>query len=430
MKKRLSLLGGIILISIVLISCSSTNKLEKLGYNKELIEEVIEQNYEKQIIKNGVSHDKFNDIKQNKYYQKDNILFYIQLSNSIYGLDDLDKLVVGANEIAKVESDAAVFFNESKENIIESIEVALKPKLEFKLKEVDGTLQNNKEELIKSVLIADSKFDGSIIQNVTISSDLRGDVIGEYDVKVEAYDSKGYTATLEDKIKVVDKEAPTIEIPGNIELFVGDKIDLMSGVTVMDNVDGDLIEKVVLDKGSFSVDKAGKHTVTYKVVDSAGNESEKSRTITILPAVKFKESFVINKYNIIVNSCTFNRTDTEPQDGYYQYYNAEEDQIFYICKIQIKNENDIQRKPFDIFGTDSEKLRAELIYKNQYKYDSVAHRIDNNWYDTFVSLKPLTSSTKNLTFEVPLEVKGSKESVVIKFSSYETSDNAVYLKIS
>ena len=58
--------------------------------------------------------------------------------------------------------------------------------------------------------------------------------------------------------------------------------DLLKGVSARDNVDGNITDRIEIDKGGFDPAIAGEYVVTYSVRDSAGNAAnEKKRTITV-----------------------------------------------------------------------------------------------------------------------------------------------------
>ena len=83
-----------------------------------------------------------------------------------------------------------------------------------------------------------------------------------------------------------DTAAPAIRIsPKDVNLIIkkGEALDLMKGVSGYDAADGDITDKIEIDKGGFDSAIAGEYTVVYSLKDSAGNEAEsKTRKITVL----------------------------------------------------------------------------------------------------------------------------------------------------
>ena len=45
----------------------------------------------------------------------------------------------------------------------------------------------------------------------------------------------------------------------------------MDGVVGSDDVDGDITDRIEIDKGDYDPGVAGKYTITYNLTDSAGN---------------------------------------------------------------------------------------------------------------------------------------------------------------
>lgn len=78
-----------------------------------------------------------------------------------------------------------------------------------------------------------------------------------------------------------DTEKPVIKLFGDekITLTVGDTYEELKA-TAMDNVDGDLTDKIVIS-GDVDTTKAGTYTVTYTVKDSSKNKATKERIIVV-----------------------------------------------------------------------------------------------------------------------------------------------------
>lgn len=83
--------------------------------------------------------------------------------------------------------------------------------------------------------------------------------------------------------EVTDDKRPTIEIQTTqVEINKGDAYDLLEGVTGIDDVDGDITDRIVIDRGKYDPDVAGTYTVTYSLTDSAGNTALKKRKTIIV----------------------------------------------------------------------------------------------------------------------------------------------------
>lgn len=87
-----------------------------------------------------------------------------------------------------------------------------------------------------------------------------------------------------EEVSVADTKAPEIKVQPNarsVEIKKGDEIDLMDGVSAYDKVDGNLTDKIVIDKGDFDNNKVGAYTVSFNLTDAAGNRAT-TRTKTII----------------------------------------------------------------------------------------------------------------------------------------------------
>ncbi|MGL5540926.1 MAG: glycosyl hydrolase family 18 protein, partial [Erysipelotrichaceae bacterium] len=82
-----------------------------------------------------------------------------------------------------------------------------------------------------------------------------------------------------------DVEEPSNSAPqllglSNKTIFVGDAFDAMAGVSAYDKEDGDLSTKIAFDS-NVDTSKAGIYTVHYTVVDSMGESTTQSITVTV-----------------------------------------------------------------------------------------------------------------------------------------------------
>lgn len=100
------------------------------------------------------------------------------------------------------------------------------------------------------------------------------------DVTVEAVDASGNKAEAAMKVNVLDTEAPVITAE-DVTINVGDEFDPTAGVTAVDDVDGDVAERIVIT-GEADTGKEGTYTLTYTVKDTAGNEASLERTVTVI----------------------------------------------------------------------------------------------------------------------------------------------------
>ena len=114
--------------------------------------------------------------------------------------------------------------------------------------------------------------------NVKIETDFDGQKTGTYKVKVTASDAEGNAAVKTFTI-IVTKPA-TISYPQN-PIVTGDKFDPFAGVKAYD-VDGTNITSALeLVSNKVDVEKAGKYTVQYRVIDKYGTETMFERIVEV-----------------------------------------------------------------------------------------------------------------------------------------------------
>lgn len=79
-----------------------------------------------------------------------------------------------------------------------------------------------------------------------------------------------------------DKTKPEIKLNGSdkVSIIIGNKYS-ESGAIASDNCDGD-ISKNITTEGNVDTNKIGTYNITYKVKDSAGNESSVTRTVSVI----------------------------------------------------------------------------------------------------------------------------------------------------
>ncbi|MBC1372165.1 DUF5011 domain-containing protein [Listeria booriae] len=124
--------------------------------------------------------------------------------------------------------------------------------------------------------------DGDITASVTITAnDVDANKAGTYHVTYSVTDSDDNTTTKTITITVLTNEKPVITA-ADITQKAHRSIDPMAGVTASDLEDGDLTANIKIIANDINIDVPGDYHVTYSVLDSDGNETEKTITVTIL----------------------------------------------------------------------------------------------------------------------------------------------------
>ncbi|MBC1575619.1 DUF5011 domain-containing protein [Listeria booriae] len=124
--------------------------------------------------------------------------------------------------------------------------------------------------------------DGDITANVTVTAnDVDANQAGTYHVTYSVTDSDDNTTTKTITITVLTNEKPVITA-ADITQKAHRSVDPMAGVTASDLEDGDLTANIKIIANDINIDVPGEYHVTYSVLDSDGNETEKTITVTIL----------------------------------------------------------------------------------------------------------------------------------------------------
>ncbi len=134
---------------------------------------------------------------------------------------------------------------------------------------------------------ATDDIDGDITENIEVINLVNTKKIGKYIVIYNVVDSAGNSAIevrrVVNVVKAFDTTIPIITRIGakKIDIVIGDKyIDL--GATAVDNIDGDITDNIVV-VNPVNTNEIGEYTVTYNVVDSAGNNAiEVSRVVNVV----------------------------------------------------------------------------------------------------------------------------------------------------
>ncbi|MEH7610273.1 immunoglobulin-like domain-containing protein [Gottfriedia acidiceleris] len=103
---------------------------------------------------------------------------------------------------------------------------------------------------------------------------------GKYMLEVKDAESNTTKITF-----TIDKTKPELSGAADTIIQVGSPFDSKSGVTVTDNVDGDLTSKIQVS-GSVDSQKPGEYQLVYSATDSAGNTATSIRKITVIDSTK------------------------------------------------------------------------------------------------------------------------------------------------
>lgn len=84
--------------------------------------------------------------------------------------------------------------------------------------------------------------------------------------------------TYDIELKVKDTESPTIKGVKDIEITVGENIDLLENITVEDNTSENIKATI---KGKYDLNKEGTYNLYYEATDKSGNTAKEEFTLTV-----------------------------------------------------------------------------------------------------------------------------------------------------
>ena len=102
----------------------------------------------------------------------------------------------------------------------------------------------------------------------------------------------GISKTLTRKVYVVDTTAPELNVPEDLEIGIGETLNLMEGVTATDNSG---VAPTIKTSGSINYNRPGEYVITYIATDKSGNSVSKDRTIKVISKYSYLETYEAGK---------------------------------------------------------------------------------------------------------------------------------------
>ena len=142
-------------------------------------------------------------------------------------------------------------------------------------------IENREVDFLSKVKVSDfiERINGKIVDDYEIDTT----VIGDKNVEFEYINDDNIKVKQEFTINVVDRVAPTIWLSGSYSVNVGSDINLQNKILCADNYDDE--PKCVIE-GVYNLNKKGSYPLTYKAVDSSGNETIKEFKLNVVEPSK------------------------------------------------------------------------------------------------------------------------------------------------
>lgn len=192
-----------------------------------------------------------------------------------------------------------------------------------------------------------SYFKESLVEQVTISSNVDLSKVGSYEIKYTL--KKGLAVrTVKRKINVIDSISPTLSLTGSSTVHLCGNEYEESGYLAIDNVDGDITNKVVIKK------EQGK--IIYSVRDTSANETTITRILLEKDEIKpelslngsslltLKKGTTYKKYGVnATDNCTNNLNDKVKIENNVNINVPGTYEVIYTVIDDNSNEGEIKR---------------------------------------------------------------------------------------
>ena len=124
--------------------------------------------------------------------------------------------------------------------------------------------------------------DGDVSAKIQIVGEVDANTVGVYSLEYTVADAAGNSVKSMRLVEVIERDiiAPVISGVGDARVFIGGTFDPYAGVSVSDNMDGDISGKLQVT-GGFSLNTVGMYPLTYIVSDKAGNVASVMRVLYV-----------------------------------------------------------------------------------------------------------------------------------------------------
>jgi hypothetical protein len=131
-------------------------------------------------------------------------------------------------------------------------------------------------------------FDGDLTDQIEVDTSLLDvETLGTYSIFYSVTDAAGNETVVEVTVHVKDMTAPIITGHRNLTFEVNSTPNfLWKDIRATDDIDGDLLDQIIIDDSEVDLSVIGTYPLTYRVEDSAGNMAEVTVNITIADRTK------------------------------------------------------------------------------------------------------------------------------------------------
>lgn len=152
----------------------------------------------------------------------------------------------------------------------------------------DSTLMLNLNDKYEEPGVKAILNEKDISNKVQIDGEVDTSKVGNYELTYSVTnDKKEHKRSVTRKVIIIDNVEPVITLKGSKEYFVGIGKDYKDpGFVAIDNVDGNITEKVKVDDSSVKTNTLGSYNVIYTVSDSSRNKTKVIRVVRVVDLTK------------------------------------------------------------------------------------------------------------------------------------------------
>lgn len=142
--------------------------------------------------------------------------------------------------------------------------------------------------------------------------------VGSQNVYIKLTDAAGNVTECESKLNVLaDTVGPVISGAFERTVYIDGDISLLSGITAVDDVDGEVV--VYVDKSGLNAEVVGDYEVTYWAVDESGNRTEVPGLVHVFSSRSDEEKFNQLYTEMVAKLIKEGMTDQEKARAVYKW---------------------------------------------------------------------------------------------------------------
>lgn len=145
---------------------------------------------------------------------------------------------------------------------------------------LDLSVSDPPEKLLEGLSAVDEK-DGDLTDSIMVSGTSYFIEKGEVTVTYVVFDNDNNFGSLSRKVKFTDYHSPEFTLTQPLVFLENSSASVLDYVQAVDQLDGDITDKVKLSDGDIDMTKAGVYPITLEVTNSYGDRSEVETNVVV-----------------------------------------------------------------------------------------------------------------------------------------------------